>query len=191
MRRFRYRRRRPRYIALRLSTEWGEKRVRERRSVMVAAGVVAALGLSACGGSDERPLSKAEFVERGSAICAEGKQRIEEAASTAFSEQGAIPPAEEISDFAAETVAPTIQNEVERLSELRPPEEDEERVENLLEAGRDGVDRVRQDPTILLSTVDDGFGRYRELASAYGLDNCGGGSEATRDAISGIIRSES
>ncbi len=172
------------------STEWGEKAVREHRNVIVTIGVVAALGLSACGGADERPLSKADFIARGSAICSEGSQRIQEAARTAFSEQGAIPPAEEISAFAATTVAPTIEREVDRLSELKPPEIDEDRVEEILEAGRNGVETVRQDPTILLSTADDGFGRYRELASGYGLQNCGGSSEATRDAISGIVRQQ-
>ncbi len=162
--------------------------MREHRNVIVAISVVVVLGLSACGGPEERPLSKAEFIARGSAICTEGSERIQEEAKTAFSEQGAIPSAEEITEFATNTVAPTIEREVDRLSELQPPEVDEERVEEILEAGRNGVDTVRQDPTILLSTADDGFGRYRELSSAYGLDNCGGSSEATRDAISGIIR---
>lgn len=164
--------------------------MREHKNVMLGLGVLAVLGLSACGSSEE-PLSKAAFVERGTAICTEGSQKIEQAASTAFSEQGSIPPVEEVNDFASETVAPTIQNEVERLGELQPPEADEDRVEDILEAGRDGVDTVRQDSSILLSSQDDGFGRYRELASAYGLENCGGGSDGTRDAISGITRGES
>ncbi len=188
MRRFRSPSGWPRYISLLLSAEWGENRVREHRNVLLAMGVVAALGLGACGDGDDRPLSKAEFIERGSAICREGSERIEAAASTAFAEQGAIPSAEEITKFSTGTVAPTIENEVERLSKLRPPEADEERVEEILEAGRNSVERVRQDPTILLSSVDDGFGRYRELATAYGLQNCGGSSESTRDAISGIVR---
>lgn len=163
--------------------------MREHGKLTFTIGVaVAALALAACGDGGERALSRAEFLERGSAICSEGSQRIESAAGSAFAEQGSIPTAEEISDFASTTVAPTIENEVERLSELRPPEDEEERVDDILEAGRDGVDTVRQDSTILLSSVDDGFGLYRELASAYGLENCGGGSDATRDAISGIVR---
>jgi hypothetical protein len=156
---------------------------------MLTLGVlVASLGLAACGDGDDRPLSRGEFVERGTAICSEGNQKIEAAATTTFRQRGSIPSAQEINQFAAETVAPTIENEVERLSELRAPEADEERVEDILEAGRNGVDTVRQDPTILLSRTDDGFNRYRELAGAYGLQNCGGGSQATRDAISGIVR---
>ena len=163
--------------------------MREHKKRMLTVGVlVAALGLGACGGDDERPLTKAEYIERGSAICTEGSQKIEAGAKATFSQQGSIPPVEEIRQFADEIVAPTIENEVERLRELGPPEADEERIEDILQAGSDGVDTVREDATILLSRTDDGFNTYRELSSAYGLQNCGGGTEATRDAISGIVR---
>lgn len=155
---------------------------------LMVSVVMVALTLGACGDGEDRPLSKAEFIERGTAICSEGSQRIEAAATTAFSEPGAIPTANEITRFASETVVPTIQNEVERLRELNPPQADKERVEDIIQAGRDGVDTVREDPTILLSRTNDGFLNYRELATGYGLQNCGGGSESTRDAISGIVR---
>ncbi len=148
--------------------------------------VAAALALSACGGGDNPRLNKAEYVEQGSAICGRFSARIESAAQGAFNEPGKIPTAEEISTFAAETVAPTIEEEVEQLSELRPPEDDQERIDDMLQAGKDGVDTVRRDPTIILSSNDDGFGRYQELSEAYGLQNCGGGSDATRNAIAGI-----
>lgn len=162
--------------------------MRMHRVGTVALAVVAALGVGACGGADNPRLTKAQFIERGSAICGDSSQRIEGAAQAAFTTPGEIPSADLVSEFAVDTVAPTIESEIERLRELRPPEIDEERIEDLLQAGSDGVDRVREDPTVLLSSADDGFGRYRELASAYGLQNCGGASDKTRDAIEGIDR---
>lgn len=147
--------------------------------------VTAAVALGGCGEDSGPPLTKAAFVERGSEICAEVSARIESAAETAFPEAGKIPTASQITEFASETVAPAIEDEVERLSELRPPEDDEERVDDLLDAGRNGVDRVRQDPTVILSSEDAGFAKYKELSEAYGLEDCGGGSEATRNAIEG------
>ena len=146
------------------------------------------LGLVACGEGGGDPLTREAFVERGNAICAETSARIDEAAQNAFSEQRVIPPADEIIAFAGETVAPQISNELDRLSELEPPELDSERVEQILEAGREGVDTVRQDATIILSSTDDGFAQYRDLASSYGLDECGGISDETRAEISGIGR---
>lgn len=159
--------------------------VRRHKHVKVAFLITTAMALGACGGGDEPRLTKARFIEQGSAICGESSARIDSAAENAFQEPGKIPAANEITEFASNTVAPTIENEVERLSELRPPEDDEERIEDILEAGRDGVDRVRQDPTVILSSNDDGFGRYQELSEAYGLENCGGGGDATRAAIEG------
>lgn len=150
--------------------------------------VLGGLGLVACGEGGEGPLTREAFVERGNAICAETSARIDEAAQNAFSERRVIPPADEIIAFAGETVAPQLNNELDQLSELEPPEVDSERVEQILEAGREGVDTVRQDATILLSSVDDGFVQYRELASSYGLDECGGISDETRAEISGIGR---
>lgn len=163
----------------------GGKMVEKHRRWTTALMVTAAVALSACGDDSEPRLTKAAFVERGNEICADVSARIESAAQNAFSEGGRIPPAEEIREFASETVAPAIEDEVDRLSQLRPPEDDEDRIEDILEAGRDGVDRVRQDPTVILSTEDAGFAEYKELTEAYGLENCGGGSEATRDAIEG------
>jgi hypothetical protein len=162
--------------------------VRVHRGGTVALVVVAVLGAGACGGADEPRLTKAQFIERGSAFCAESSQRIDERAQATFTEPGVQASADQVATFATDVVAPTIEREVERLSELRPPQGDEERIDQLLEAGRDGVDEVRQDPTVLLSSADDGFGRYRELATAYGLQNCGGASQTTRNAIEGINR---
>lgn len=156
--------------------------------MLIVGAVMVALTLGACGDGEDRPLSKAEFIERGTAICTESSQKIDAAAATSFREPGAIPTADEITRFANETVIPTIRNEVERLSELNPPEADKKRVEDIIMAGRDGVETVREDPTILISRTNDGFLNYRELATGYGLQNCGGGSESTRDAISGIVR---
>lgn len=157
-----------------------------RTSVWLAG--LAGLGLVACGEGGGDPLTREAFVERGNAICAETSARIDEAAQNAFSERRVIPPAEEIIAFAGETVAPQVNNELDRLSELEPPEIDRERVEQIIEAGREGVDTVRQDATIIQSSADDGFVRYRDLASDYGLEGCGGISDETRAEISGIGR---
>ncbi len=161
--------------------------MRTHKGGTIALAVVAALAAGACG-SDEPSLTKAQYIERGNVICAETSQRIEDAALAEFTEAGVQASADQVSEFAVNVVAPAVQTEVERLSELRPPEIDQERIEDLLQAGRDGVDTVRQDPSILLSSADNGFGRYQELTTAYGLERCGGASDKTRDAIEGIDR---
>lgn len=151
--------------------------------------VIAALALAACGvggdGDGER-LTKEQYIEQGNAICAEASARIDAATQSAFSTPREIPPDEEVVELATETVVPAIEEEVESLSELRPPEFDDERVEQTLQAGRDGVDTVRRDPTIIRNSNDDGFARYRELSESYGLQDCGGASDVLRDSMSGL-----
>lgn len=159
----------------------------KHKSAVVAVVVLVGLALSACG-SDEPRLTKEQYIERGNAICADASAKIESAAESRFSEQGIQPPLPQVIDFALDTVAPTIQTELDRLSELRPPEVDDERVDDILEAGREGVETVQGDATIVINTNDDGFGRYQELSSSYGLQGCGGGSDATGDALAGISR---
>jgi len=177
-----------RYLPCRKLASGGEKIMSKHKGGTVSFLLTVALTLVACGGADEPRLTKSQFVEQGSAICAETSARIESAAMTAFSEPGKIPTAEEVSNFASGTVAPAVEGEIKRLSELQPPGDDVERIDDVLQAGSDGVDTVRRDPTIILNTNNDGFGRYKELSSAYGLQRCGGESNVTKDALSGIQR---
>ncbi|MGI9120041.1 MAG: hypothetical protein ACR2G7_07980 [Acidimicrobiales bacterium] len=168
--------------------EWGGllMRVQGKRSLSVGVTAVT-LVLAACGGGGAPELSKASYIAKGSAVCAESRQRIESATASAFSEQGSIPSAEEITAFATKTIVPTIQREVDRLRDLKPPSDDSDRADDMLKAGQDGVDQVREDPTIILSGSKS-FERYRELSSAYGLKDCGDNSPTVRDAISGISK---
>lgn len=161
-------------------------RVQGKRPLLVGV-TTATLVLAGCGGGGGRELSKASYVEKGSAICADSRQRIESATASAFSQQGSIPSVEEITSFATKTIAPTIQREVDRLRDLEPPSDDSDRADNMLKAGQDGVDQVREDPTIILSGSKS-FERYRELSSAYGLKDCGDNSPTVRDAVSGITK---
>lgn len=149
---------------------------------------VAALLMAACGGGGQE-LSKATYIERGNAICADSQRRIESALGSAFKTPGEIPSDEAITAFATRTMAPTIQREVDRLRDLEPPSGDRDRIDDMIQAGQDGVDEVRQDPTIILSSSKS-FERYRELSSAYGLQGCGDNSPATRNAVSGITVNE-
>lgn len=146
--------------------------------------VVAAVSLAGCGGGGER-LTKAEYVRQGNELCERIEQRVTEAASAAFTEQGQIPSTEEITDFANETLAPAIDEELEGLRELSPPEEDEERVDDILTAGQRAVDEVRRDPTGLIGERNP-LENYDELADGYGLERCGAISEDVERALSGL-----
>jgi hypothetical protein len=101
--------------------------VRGVRRAALALGL--ALGLAGCGGDDER-LSRAEFVDRATAICERAEERIGE-----LGEPGSV---EELAVHARE--ARTITEEgVADLRELEPPEPLEDGFERYLGSADDVV----------------------------------------------------
>ncbi len=145
--------------------------------------VVAAVSLAGCGGGGDA-LTKSQFVEQGNKICERSQQRITEGAERRFTAKGEIPSAQQITDFANETVDPALEEELNRLRELTPPEQDRERVEDILNAGQAGLEEVRRDPTSLIGERDP-LENYSELASGYGLDKCGTFPEEVELRLSG------
>lgn len=145
--------------------------------------VVAAVSLAGCGGGGDA-LSKDQFVEQGNKICERTQQRLTEAAQSRFTVEGEIPSAQQITDFANEAVDPALEEELNRLRELTPPQDDRDRVADILDAGQAGLEEIRRDPTSLIGERDP-LENYHELASGYGLDKCGAFSEEVELALSG------
>lgn len=145
--------------------------------------IVAAVSLAGCGGGGDA-LSKAQFVEQGNKICERTQQRIIQGAERKFTVEGEIPSAQQITDFANETVDPALEEQLNGLRELTPPQDDRERVEDILNAGQAGLEEVRRDPTSLIGERDP-LENYNELASGYGLDKCGALGEDVELRLSG------
>ena len=144
------------------------------RKMFFALLAVALLALIGCGGDDEgsgsgEPLTKAEFLEQGNAVCAEGNEAIDDAAADLSQNS----PQEEIEAFASETLVPEVQEQIDGLSELSPPEGDEAKVEAIIEAAQEANDQVEEDPSLITSS-EDPFNEANDLASEYGLEECAG-----------------
>lgn len=147
------------------------------------AAALLTVSLAGCGGGGDE-LSKSQFVEQGNKICERTEQRITQAADRAFTTKGEIPSAQQITDFANETVDPALEEELNGLRDLTPPKDDRERVADILDAGQRGLEEVRRDPTSLIGERDP-LENYHELASGYGLDKCGKFSEEVELGLSG------
>ncbi|MBW3627471.1 MAG: hypothetical protein KY412_07660 [Actinobacteria bacterium] len=157
--------------------------MRMNRSGSLTLAALLTVSLAGCGGGGDE-LSKAQFVEQGNKICERTEQRITQAAERAFTAKGEIPSAQQITDFANETVDPALQEELEGLRDLTPPKDDEDRVKDILDEGQRGLEEVRRDPTSLIGERDP-LENYHELASGYGLDKCGKFSEEVELGLSG------
>jgi hypothetical protein len=144
------------------------------RRTICALLAVAMLALAGCGGDDEgsgsgEPLTKAEFLEQGNAVCAEGNEAIE-AAGADLNQNS---PPEEIEAFASETLVPEIQGQIDGLRDLSPPEGDEDQVEAIIDAAQEANDQLEEDPSLVTSN-EDPFNEANDLASEYGLEECAG-----------------
>lgn len=142
--------------------------------------LLALLPLVGCGEDDgDSPMiSKAVFVKKASAICSETNakassegikvlRRLESDGASGQDPEAAL---------VTEWLVPTIQTEIDELRALGTPDGDEERVDAILVALQDVIDRADADPERYLSEQVNFEHPYKEvekLATAYGISECG------------------
>jgi hypothetical protein len=165
--------------------------MRKALMVLVVAGIGAALVAAGCGGDDDatsaatttgatgsgggEPLSKQEFISEADAICKQGDKEIAEAGREQFGNERQ-PSEEEQEQFVTDTVIPNIQNQVDSIRSLTPPEGDEDQVTAILDAAQEGIAKGVQDPSsFTVGAGEDPFAEANRLAQDYGLTACGGG----------------
>ncbi len=146
------------------------------RSLAALAALALTLGLAGCGGDDdtsgdngadsETAISKADFVEQGNAICADGNAEIAAAADQVDPSDPAA-----AASFVTDTLVPNIEGQLADLRELGLPEGDEDVVSGVLDDAEGVLDEVAADPSLL--TGGDPFGEVNQQLIDYGLTECG------------------
>jgi hypothetical protein len=140
-----------------------------------SSSTTASTGVSGATGASGAPLTKEQFIQQADAICQEGNQATRQAANDLFS-NGQQPTDEQVSQYVNDTLVPTIQSEVDQIGALTPPAGDEDDVQAILAAVSDALDQVKQSPSSLLASGDEGpFAEADRLAVDYGLKVCGQG----------------
>jgi hypothetical protein len=140
-------------------------------SVVLGAMLALSLIVGGCGSSDsdgEAAPSKAKFLLDANAICA---------TSGTVDPGGAVgrdPSPIEFDRFVRGVVVPTIQEEVDAIRALTPPEGDEKEISAILDSAQAAIDEVKAHPGAL-NARQNPFRESTRLAHAYGLDACGGG----------------
>jgi hypothetical protein len=119
-------------------------------------------------------LTKAQFLKQGNAICAKGYDRINQKYgkfSAGGNEQNATEA--ERNRAAEEIVPPELNRVVVRLRALGAPMGEELRLDKMLTAYEEGIERGEEDPLALRGV--DGFALEEayELLWDYGLTGCG------------------
>jgi hypothetical protein len=137
--------------------------------------------VAGCGGSDDGTaasgsLTKAEFIEKGNAICAQTNQQFEEEFSE-FEKEHSLSGTGELSnpeliEAAEDIFLPTITLQMEELRALDVPSGEESKVNELLNSAEKGLREAKEKPETLLVQGGGPFAEANKLAKEYGLDKC-------------------
>jgi hypothetical protein len=142
----------------------------------LATGLIAA----GCGDDDDDgddggdAPTKTEFIAEADQICSDGDAEIEAAAEETFGQSDQPPAPAEQERFASETVIPNIEEQVNGVDELTPPEGDEDQIQALVDAAREGIERGKEDPSLFLEQGgEDPLAEASRIAQEYGFKACG------------------
>jgi hypothetical protein len=152
------------------------------RSALISLliGACAAFGAVGCGdddkdegGSDKPAISKAQFAAKADAICKAADAEVQSASSEAFADP-ASPTEEELAEFSTETLVPNFQKQADDIRALGAPEGDEDTVAAMLSSLEEGIELIKNDPSILGEQEQPApFKAANEKAEELGLKVCG------------------
>ena len=147
---------------------------------MLGASLALVALIVGCGGGDsttttsEAPLTKAEFIRKGDAICQTGNQ-----ASTTEIEQfakengfGSEPNKAQFEEAVTEVLVPNLKQQTDELDALVPPTQDEDKIEALISSLRETIAKMEKNPS---SLEENALAEPIRLENAYGFKVCGGG----------------
>jgi hypothetical protein len=115
---------------------------------------------------------RAALIEEADAICAQGDEEIDAEAQELFGDSNEEPPAGEQEAFVEDTVIPNIQDQLDQLGELDPPEEDAEEFQAIIDEAQSALDELGEDPGALAGGGDP-FEGVNQRAREFGLTACG------------------
>ncbi len=139
-----------------------------------ATAVLAVVFAAGCGSSNSSSststaaLSKAAYVAKANAICNAGQQK-QNAAQAAL---GKNPTQAQLTAYATDTVVPNIQAQIDQVKALGAPSGDEATVTQFLNLAQADLNKIKSDPSIIVTSDTDQFADFAKLAHPYGLTAC-------------------
>ena len=161
-----------------------------KRKLAGAAITMLIAGLGAGCGADDKadtsatatsdaptgPLTKAQFIERGDAICTTAADKIDADGAklqTAVGKGRKLNQAQLVS-FLTRSTVPAYERMVIDLRKLTPPKSDEETIDGFIAAVSGATDAVKASPqTYAKLTTKNPFAEANTRAKAYGFKVCG------------------
>jgi hypothetical protein len=143
----------------------------------IVAMLIVGLGAAGCGSSSSSSttsttaITKTEFLAKGNAICATGNKVL----NAVGSKLGKSPTQAQITAAVKTAYVPSIQAQINGIRALGAPAGDEATVTNMLDLAQADLNKIKSDPTLLVSKSDP-FANFAKVAHPYGLTRCAAGS---------------
>ena len=150
-----------------------------RSRLLALLGVLAVTVAVGCGDDDEESTTEAAptkegFIAEADQICTEGDEEISQAEQEVLG-QGRPSPQEQ-EEFLTGTVVPSIQDQIDGIRGLTPPEGDEQQIAEFLDTAQSALDEVEQNPELILQgeegSAGDPFAETAQLGEQYGFEVC-------------------
>ncbi len=160
-------------------SDWGRRRA-SLRGMAIAGLAVVGLTAAGCGSSGSAsgnrsagtastaagPLTKADFVAKGNAICVKGTVQTEKAGSSL----GNNPTEAEAAVAVPAKFVPAVQTQINELKALSVPTGEAAALTNMLDLAQADLDRVKNNPKLAFEPKT--FADFANLAHGYGLKSC-------------------
>jgi hypothetical protein len=112
------------------------------RRIALSLFAVAALGAGvACGGGGGPRLTADEFAAQANAVCKAGDAKLADAGNTALKD--ATTPDKRV-DFMVKYVVGSAREKLKGIDKLKPPKNEEEKVQKMLDAGNKAADMLEK-----------------------------------------------
>jgi hypothetical protein len=148
------------------------------RVVACVALLFAGLLVAGCGSSSsgtatstaaaKPPLTKAQFLAQGNAICTQGNKNLEGPEKAL----GTSPTEAQFVAFIKGPFKSEIQRQIDAIRALKAPSADQATVKHIFDLAQTELDRVTSDPKAVESSSVSPFKEFATAAHAYGLTVC-------------------
>jgi hypothetical protein len=147
------------------------------RAVAAAALVLGALLVAGCGSSSSSssstaaakpPLTKAQFLAQGNAICTQGNKNL----AAPEKALGASPSEAQVAAFITGPFKTEVQRQITAIRALKAPTSDQATVTHIFDLAQSELDHVTSDPKAFIRASVSPFKPFSTAAHAYGLTVC-------------------
>lgn len=146
-------------------------------AVAGAALVLVAMLVAGCGSSSSSssstaaatpPLTKAQFLAQGNAICTQGNKNL----AGPEKALGSNPKEAQVVAFITGPFKSEVQRQIDAIRALKAPTADQATVKRIFDLAQSELDHVTSDPKAFLTATVSPFKPFSTAAHAYGLTVC-------------------